>query len=70
LVQAETLCLNIDKDASAIDPVNGKYLYTSGDCLSLQPDESKSVLLTKRFGIRDIKMSGCKIIDGTTHLNI
>ncbi len=60
------LMLNIDKDESAIDPVNGKYLYTSGDCLSLQPDESKSVLLTKRFGIRDIKMSGCKIIDGTT----
>ncbi len=57
------ICTKMD---SAIDPVNGKISYTSGDCLSLQPDESKSVLLPKRFGIRDIKMSGCKIIDGTT----
>jgi len=60
------LKLNIDKSESAIDPVNGKYLYTAGDCNSLQPDESDSVLLTKKFGIKNIIMSGCNIIGGST----
>ena len=62
----DNLGLNIDKSESAIDPVNGKLLYTAGDCNSLQPDESKSVLLTKRFGIKNITMSGCEIVNGTT----
>jgi type II secretory pathway pseudopilin PulG len=53
---------NIDKNEAAIDSVNGKLLYTAGDCSSLQPDESESVLLTKKFGIKNITMSGCDIV--------
>jgi len=60
------LGLNIDKRESAIDPVNGKFLYTAGDCNSLQPDESENVLLTKKFGIKNITMSGCKIVGGSS----
>ena len=40
----------IGKSESAINPSDGKYIF-SKDCSSLKPDETPSVLLTKRFGI-------------------
>jgi len=48
----------IDKSESAINPVDGKYLYSFNTCNSLQDDESPTVLLGKKFGIKDIKKYG------------
>jgi prepilin-type N-terminal cleavage/methylation domain-containing protein len=51
---------SIDKDESAIDPITGKYLYTNWSCTDLKTDESPSILLGKRFGIKNIrKYGGC-----------
>ena len=51
---------SIDKSESAINPVNGKYLYTFNTCDALQDDESPTVLLGKKFGIKKIrKYGGC-----------
>lgn len=38
------------------DPLNQKQLYVQSDC-NPKEDESKNVLLTKEFGIKDIKVS-------------
>ena len=60
------LGLNIDKDEAAVNPMDGKYLYTNGDCKNLASDESPTVLLTKKFGIHNIEMVGCEIAPGST----
>ena len=44
----------IKKNESAINPSNGKYLYTSNTCDNLANNESPTVLLGKKFGIRNI----------------
>ena len=51
----------IGKDESAINPIDGKYIF-SKDCSSLDIDETSSVLLTKKFGITNsnvITTGGC-----------
>ena len=51
----------ISKEEAAINPIDGKYIF-SNDCLNLANDETPSVLLTKRFGIKDsgvIVSGGC-----------
>jgi len=40
----------LSKDESAINPVDGKYIF-SDDCQNLATDETPSVLLSKKFGI-------------------
>jgi prepilin-type N-terminal cleavage/methylation domain-containing protein len=40
----------IGKTEAAIDPINGKYIF-SNNCSNIANDESPSVLLTKKFGI-------------------
>jgi len=50
-----------DKEA-AINPIDGKYIY-SKDCSNLKNDETPSVLLSKKFGIKNSGIStdgGCK----------
>ncbi|CAA6821036.1 MAG: Unknown protein [uncultured Sulfurovum sp.] len=50
----------IDKTESAINPMNGKYLYSFNTCDNLAEDESPTVLLSKKFGINKIrKYGGC-----------
>ena len=49
---------SIDKSESAINPSNGKYLYTSNTCDDLANDESPTVLLGKKFGIKNIRRYG------------
>jgi len=48
---------SLARDEAAIDPVNGKYLWTI-DCQNLQTQESPSVLLSKKFGISGLTPSG------------
>jgi prepilin-type N-terminal cleavage/methylation domain-containing protein len=60
---------NIDKAESAINPINGKYLYTFHTCNDLEDDESPEVLLSEKFGVRKIEMdtnSGCGIAVGSS----
>jgi len=40
----------LSKNESAINPVDGKYIF-SDDCQNLATDETPSVLLSKKFGI-------------------
>ncbi len=51
----------IGKTEAAINPSDGKYIF-SKNCLSLADDETPSVLLTKKFGIKKsgvIPSGGC-----------
>ena len=51
----------ISKSESAVNPTDGKYIF-SKDCSNLADDETPSVLLTKRFGIKNsgvITSGGC-----------
>ena len=49
----------IGKTEAAINPVDGKYIYSS-DCENLAKDETPSVLLTQKYGIKnaDVSFSG------------
>jgi len=47
----------IAKNESAINPVDGKYLWTD-NCDNLEADESETVHLSKKFGISNITRSG------------
>jgi len=46
----------LGKIESAINPIDGKYLWAF-NCTNLANDESSSVLLTKKFGIDNINLS-------------
>ena len=46
----------VDKNESAINPVDGKYLWTD-NCEDLEDDESPTVHLSKKFGISNISRS-------------
>ena len=53
---------SLGKFESAINPIDGKYLWAT-NCTNLNSDESSSVLLTKKFGI-DIINSTASCRDG------
>jgi len=60
---------NINKTESAINPINGKYLYTFHTCNNLQADETPEVLISKEFGVKNIVMdtrNGCGISSGSS----
>ena len=55
---------NIDKIESAIDPLNGKYMYNNS--ASPQADESPNIFLNKKYGITTIAITaGCTNPAGT-----
>lgn len=57
---ATTLDKAFNKNESAINPVDGKYLYTINSCDDLKKDESPTILISKKFGINKIeKYGGC-----------
>lgn len=53
---------NVDKIETAIDPSTGKYFYhLGGDSTLDESDESPSIFITKKYGIKSIKFEGgCK----------
>jgi len=51
--------INIDKNESVIDPMNGKFIFNQSPS-SPQDDESPNIFLTKKYGITTITFnSGC-----------
>ena len=62
---------NIDKNESAIDPANGKYMYNN-DPSNQANDESSNIFLTKKYGIDTITFNNCSGADsrGTTAKHI
>ncbi len=44
------------KNETLKDPLNNKYLYSGYDCIS-SSNESSEVLLTKQYGIKEVKIS-------------
>ena len=49
---------SIDKKESAVDPSNGKYVYTNGDCTNLASDESPAVIILKKAGVKSVTRTG------------
>jgi prepilin-type N-terminal cleavage/methylation domain-containing protein len=49
---------SINKSESAIDPINGKYLFTNGNCSDLVADESPNVSILRKAGVKSVIRSG------------
>ncbi len=49
---------NINKEETAIDPTNGKYMYNANADSTVGTDESPNIFLGKNFGINDITFAG------------
>jgi len=50
---------NLSKITSAIDPINGKYLFGSCTETSNGPDVSEDVFAGRHFGVKKMKLTGC-----------
>jgi len=60
---------NVDKNETAIDPLNGKYIYhLAGDATLDETDESPSIFLTKKYGINSIVFTGDPVCAGNQHI--
>jgi type II secretory pathway pseudopilin PulG len=59
---------NIDKKHSAIDPLTGKYLWTSN--ATKDSDEAPGIFLTDRYGINSVSFNGCQGSQQTTAKHI
>ena len=55
---AITLDSGFNKNESAVNPMDGKYLYTMNKCDDLKDDESPTILISKKFGINRIRNYG------------
>ncbi len=60
---------NIDKAESAIDPMNGKYMFNQAPS-NPQNDESPNIFLTKKYGIDSVTFNNCKGSQTTTAKHI
>ena len=48
---------NVDKNETAIDPTNGKHLYS--DDGNIDTDESPNIFLLRKYGINTVDFSNC-----------
>ena len=68
---AVTLDKVFNKNESAINPMDGKYLYTVNTCDLLKDNESSLILISKKFGINKIrKYGGCSKVQHIAFDNI
>ena len=44
---------SVDKNETAIDPVNGKYMYNFGGDTTIDDDESPNIFIGKKYGIKN-----------------
>ncbi len=52
---------NVDKKETALDPATGKYMYhLAGDATLDEPDESPSIFIGEKFGIKSVDFTQCK----------
>ncbi len=50
---------NVDKEETALDPINGKYMYNAGGTTTaIDPDESPNIFIGKKYGINNLSTSG------------
>ena len=56
---------NIDKAESAIDPINGKYIFNQNPTSPVN-DESPNIFITKKYGINNVTFNGCRGTQTTT----
>lgn len=49
---------SVDKNETAIDPANGKYMYNLGGDTDIDPDESSSVFIGKTYGVNTMTFTG------------
>ncbi len=47
----------VDKDESAIDPANGKYMYNLGGDTDIDSDESPNIFIGKQYGVNSMTFS-------------
>ncbi len=57
---------SVDKDETAIDPANGKYMFT--DDSTIDTDESANIFIGKTYGIDDIEFDGGCDGDDSQHI--
>jgi len=57
---------DISKKESAIDPINGKYLYATCLSNSIASDVSEDIFIGQKFGVTNVKLKGCSTISGST----
>ena len=48
----------VTKNETAIDPVNGKYMYNDDDDTMIDSDESPNIFIGKTYGINSMNFSG------------
>ena len=56
----------ITKEETALDPINGKYLYATCNQTFQSTDTSADILIGKKFGIKEVKFGGCSIAQGSS----
>ena len=49
---------SVDKAESAIDPVNGKYMYNVGGNTVIDSDESPNIFIGKKYGVNSMTFTG------------
>ena len=49
---------SVDKNESAIDPANGKYMYNLGGNTVIDLDESPTIFIGKTYGVNNITFTG------------
>ena len=58
---------NIDRNETAIDPANGKYMYNAAGDSIIHSDESPNIFLGKKYGIDTIDFTSCQTIANGTN---
>ncbi len=48
---------NVDMNETAIDPLNGKYIYNAAGDSIIDVDESPNLFIGKKYGVNDINLS-------------
>jgi prepilin-type N-terminal cleavage/methylation domain-containing protein len=51
--------INVDKDETAIDPSNGKFMYNLAGDGVIGDDESPNIFISEKYGIDNVDFSNC-----------
>jgi prepilin-type N-terminal cleavage/methylation domain-containing protein len=59
-VSSDSITVNgaVSKEETAIDPINGKYMYNAGGDTTIDPDESPNIFIGKKYGVNSMNFSG------------
>lgn len=59
-VSSDSIVVNgaVSKEETAIDPINGKYMYNLGGDTVIDADESPNIFIGKKYGINSMTFSG------------